>query len=464
MKLLIVEDDLGLQSQYKWGLKDDMELYFASNREEATKLAKEQEPHIILLDLGLPPDPDNASEGLLFLSEVMVAMPMTRVVVLTGSEQREHALKAASLGAWIFLQKGIELSDLKSILYRAYEMYLLERENKAIRVKSIGNPTLIGTSPAMAKAIKTLSKIAHLPVTTLILGESGTGKELFAQNIHSMSQCGGEFIAINCASIPHDLLESELFGHEKGAFTGAHKTKIGKIERANGGTLFLDEIGDMPLELQSKMLRFLQEREIERLGGNCNIKVNTRVICATHRDLKGMTDTGEFRLDLYYRLAEFTLMVPALRDRESDVITLANFLLDGYKKDFGSRVKGFSEDAITALVHHSFPGNIRELQNRVKGSVIVCEGELISSEDLSLANDEASLSVPNSWINDGLTDESEPETLENIRKKSESTAIFNAYRKSKNNISGAAKMLGITRPTFYALTEKYGMRIKNKLE
>lgn len=456
---MIVEDDAGLQSQYKWGFDAGFDIVFASDRKEAVKATEEHQPAVVLLDLGLPPDPDNATEGLLYLSELMSLLPSTKVIVLTGSEQREHARRAIELGAWEFQQKGIELDELQCIIERAFNLHAIDAENKALQEAQYGSSSLIGNSPAMTSAMMILSRIAPMPVTTLVLGESGTGKELFAQNLHHLSQRKGEFVAINCASIPPELLESELFGHEKGAFTGAHKAKIGKIERANGGTLFLDEIGDMPLDLQSKMLRFLQEREIERVGGNGGIKVDVRVVCATHRDLKNMTGENTFRLDLYYRLAEFTLNVPALREREGDVILLANFLINKYNEELGTRIKGLSDDAINALVHHSFPGNIRELQNRIKGGIIVCDGELLNASMLGLENQNAMLKVPPSFFE---TNTDELSTLDEIRRSTESRAIFNAYRRCDQNISHAAKMLGITRPTFYSLIEKYDMRLEKE--
>ncbi len=467
--LLIIEDDVGLHSQYKWAL-EGYNIAYATDRSSALEEIKKQIPDIVLLDLGLPPDADNASEGLAVLSDITSSLPATKVVILTGSEQHEHALKAIELGACDFQQKGISMDELKIALERASTLQRLEAENVRLREAKYTGSALLGSSPKMISAIKTLSKIAPMPVSTLLSGESGTGKELFAKTIHDLSNRSGKFIAINCASIPKDLLESELFGHEKGAFTGAHRRKIGKVEQADGGTLFLDEIGDMPLELQSKMLRFLQEREIERVGGSGAVAVDVRVICATHCNLDKMKTQGTFREDLYFRLAEFTLKIPALRDREQDVLLLATYCLESFRQELPLESKdkatGFGQDAVTAMLEYNWPGNVRELQNRVKGALIVCDSSLISSEDLQLPLRDGAIMVPKSWIvsdeddNDNDNDNS-LRTLAEVREEAESNALYKAYLKSDGCISHAADLLGITRPTFYSLATKYNLRCRN---
>jgi two-component system NtrC family response regulator len=458
MTILIVEDDAGLQTQYKWGLKEFNPI-IAGDRNEGLKLFRESPAiSVVLLDLGLPPDEDNATEGLALLSDIMTIRPHTKVIVLTGSEQRKHAQQSVSLGAWDYLQKGVEQTELKFAISRALKMSELEGENRHLRQKAYGLGDLIGQSESIKKATSILSRIASTPVSTMLLGESGTGKELFAKTLHEKSGRQGKFIAINCASIPAELLESELFGHEKGAFTGAHKTKVGKIERANQGTLFLDEIGDMPIELQAKMLRFLQEREIERVGGSGVTKVDVRVVCATHRDLKKMSDRQEFRADLYYRLSEFTLNIPSLRERDEDVLLLAQWFMEQYNSELNTHCKGFSEDAIKAIMHYDWPGNIRELQNKVKSALIVADSNIITAPDINLPVDENMLSIPSHWLELGTQKECDIRLLADVRMQAESRALFSAYRRNKGNISRASQDLGITRPTFYTLADKYGMR------
>jgi two-component system NtrC family response regulator len=463
MNLLIVEDDTGLHAQYKWGITG-FNMTFSVDRKSALTAIRQQQPDVVLLDLGLPPDEDNASEGLAVLNDISSQLPNTKVVVLTGSEQHEHALQAAALGAYDYLQKGVSTEEIQFSLDRAGKMQQLEMENRNLREAKTANTQLIGNSISMNKALKMLARIAPMPMTTLLSGESGTGKEMFAMTIHDMSMRKGNFIAINCASIPGELLESELFGHEKGAFTGAHRRKIGKVEQAAGGTLFLDEIGDMPMDLQSKMLRFLQERKIERVGGSETIPVDVRVVCATHRNLKEMTQNASFREDLYFRLAEYTLNIPALRERDDDVWLLSEYLLATYRQEFtmidAGTAKGFSRDALTAMLEHDWPGNVRELQNRIKGALVNCDSALINSDDLGLVMKKGDILIPESWFNEESEDDHI--TLEEIRKSAESKALYRAYRQANGNISNAAKLLNITRPTFYTLLEKFDMRIKQE--
>jgi len=460
MKLLIVEDDVGIHSQYRWAI-EGFELLYAVDKAESIKMINEHVPEVVLLDLGLPPDADNASEGLAVLDYIMAYYPSTKVIILTGSEQHEHALKAIELGACDFQQKGISNDELNIALKRAAYLQALELENKKLKEQKYTGSSLIGSSSKMRLATKEMTKIAPVTVSTLLYGESGTGKELFAKTMHLLSGRKGDFVPINCASIPGDLLESELFGHEKGAFTGAHKKKIGKVEQANGGTLFLDEIGDMPLELQTKMLRFLQEKEIERVGGTSPVPVDVRVICATHQNIKSMQLEGRFRSDLYFRLAEFTLNIPALREREDDVVELAEFYFSTFKNELNSpssiTAKSFSQEALSAIRQYDWPGNIRELQNTIKTALIICETELISVEDLGIKLKKgAFLLAPPS------NNEEKPlRTLAQVRSEAESKALFEVYKKSNHNISVAAKKLGISRPTFYSMAERYGLSIKD---
>lgn len=457
MKLLIVEDDTGLHAQYKWSIKD-FEIFYAFDKKSAIEQIKNNNPEVILLDLGLPPDADNATEGLAILDFVMTHCPGTKVVILTGSEQHEHALKAIELGACDFQQKGIDNELLNVALKRASKLQQLEFEVRKLKENVYEGSSLIGTSRLMQVATREMTKIAPVPVSTLLSGESGTGKELFAKTMHSLSGRKGEFVAINCASIPGELLESELFGHEKGAFTGAHKKKIGKVEQADGGTLFLDEIGDMPMELQSKMLRFLQEREIERVGSTKPIKVDVRVLCATHQDIKSMQTKGTFRSDLYFRLAEFTLKIPALREREHDVVDLANFYLSTYRNELNMthshKARAFGRDSISAMLAYDWPGNVRELQNLVKTAIVICETDLISPADLDLTLQKGMMLLPQH------DDDGHIQTLSEVRLEAESKAIFRAYKKSGRNVSVAAKILSISRPTFYSMAAKSGLIIK----
>ena len=436
--VLVIEDDLGIQKQLKWSLSD-YELVFATDRASALTQLRRYEPAVVTLDLGLPPDPANASEGLACLNEILSIQNDCKVIVITGNTDNEHALKAVSLGAYDYYQKPIDADVLNIILARAFKLSELESENRALKSAGINNSDIIGNSEAILKACRTVEKIAPTEITTLLLGESGTGKEVFARAIHRQSpRVNKPFVAINCASIPENLLESELFGYEKGAFTGANKTTLGKIECANGGTLLLDEIGDMPLSLQAKMLRFLQERVIERVGGRQEIEVNVRVICATHRNLAEMVAEQSFREDLYYRISEITLTIPPLRQRGHDIIVIAKALLHRFNDEFNTKVQGFTETAMQGILHYHWPGNIRELQNKLKSAVILADSKYISEDDLGL----------NAQVN-------KTETLRKVREQAETNAIRQAYTLANGNLSKTADNLGITRPTLYALIDKY---------
>ncbi|EJI84190.1 MULTISPECIES: PEP-CTERM-box response regulator transcription factor [Alishewanella] len=438
--VLVIEDDLGIQKQLKWSLSD-YELVFAADRQQAMTQLRRFEPAVVTLDLGLPPDAANASEGLACLTEILTAKPETKVIVLTGSTDNNHALQAIALGAYDYYQKPIDADVLNIILQRAFKLSQLEQENKALKASSYQQADIIGNSEAIQKACRTVEKIAPTEITTLLLGESGTGKEVFARAIHRQSpRTGKPFVAINCASIPENLLESELFGYEKGAFTGAVKTTLGKIECANGGTLLLDEIGDMPLSLQAKMLRFLQERVIERVGGRSEIEVDVRVICATHRDLQDMVAAQSFREDLYYRISEIVLRIPPLRNRGHDIILIAKALLHRFNQEYKTQIQGFTPCATEALLSHNWPGNIRELQNKLKSAVILSESKLINAEDLGFRP---------------TANKSSFQTLRQIREQAESEGIRQAYVLANSNLSKTADLLGVSRPTLYALIDKY---------
>lgn len=443
-KILVVDDDLGIQKQLKWCLTD-YEVVFASDRATAIAHLRRFEPKVVTLDLGLPPDPANATEGLRALEEILSLAPRTKVIVVTGNNDKENALRAVELGAYDFYQKPIDADTIKLLIQRALSLAALEQENRVLATAKAGMGRIIGNSESIQRVVRRAEKIAATDVSTLLLGESGTGKEVFARSIHENSPRKNKaFVAINCASIPENLLESELFGYEKGAFTGANKTTLGKIETAQGGTLFLDEIGDMPLGLQAKMLRFLQERVIERVGGRQEIPVDIRVICATHRDLNQMTQEETFREDLFYRIGEICIEIPALREREHDILLLARTFLNQYREEFNSKVKSFSEAAVQAMLAHRWPGNIRELQNKLKSAVIMADGSMIQPEDLGLRPSAQDV---------------EPETLNlrEVRELAETRAIRKAYQTAEKNMSKTAELLGITRPTLYALVEKYQM-------
>jgi two-component system NtrC family response regulator len=441
-KVLVVDDDLGIQKQLKWALSE-FDTVFADDRASAIVQLRRFEPTVVTLDLGLPPDPANASEGLKTLQEIMALLPRTKVIVVTGNNEKENALKAISMGAYDFYQKPIDSETINILIKRALNLASLEHENHLLSLSNPSMGRIIGNSDAIQSISRKAEKIALTDISALLLGESGTGKEVFARSIHEHSHRKAKpFVAINCASIPENLLESELFGYEKGAFTGANKTTLGKIETAQGGTLFLDEIGDMPVGLQAKMLRFLQERVIERVGGRSEIPVDIRVVCATHRNLQDMVQQETFREDLYYRVGEIVISIPPLRDRDEDVVLLARTFLNQYKEEYGNKIKGFSEDAIEAMLSHPWPGNIRELQNKLKSAVVLAEGNVITADDLSL-----------------LAKKTEEETLvlnlREVREQAESKAIRRAYHQSEQNISKTAELLGVTRPTLYSLIDKY---------
>jgi two-component system NtrC family response regulator len=446
-KLLIVEDDLGLQKQLKWSY-EDFEVLCASNREEAMAILRSEEPDVVTLDLGLPPDPDGVTEGFRALDEILKIKPDTKVIVASGHSARESALRAISAGAWDFYQKPVDIDELNLIVRRAFHVRALELQNAKLNAADASGEMLLGSiitgSPEMLKVARTIERVAHANVSVMLLGASGTGKELLARGLHKASDRHDKpFVAINCGAIPENLLESELFGHEKGAFTGAVKMTEGKIELAHGGTLFLDEVGDIPLPLQVKLLRFLQERVIERVGGRTGINVDVRVVCATHQNLGKMIADQTFRDDLYYRLAEITINIPSLSQRTGDSVLLAKHFLKKFSKEMNPSIKGFSTSALTAIDQSVWPGNVRELENRVKRAVIMTEGKFVSAEDLEFGEDGDALML----------------NLKAAREQADRKAIGRAISQTEGNISSAAKLLGISRPTLYDLIKQYELQI-----
>lgn len=447
-KLLIVEDDQGLQRQLKWSY-EDFEVYCASNRAEALALLRAEEPDVVTLDLGLPPDPDGVTEGFAVLEEILLVKPDTKVIVASGHNARESAMRAISAGAWDFYQKPVDIDELHLIVKRAFHVRDLELQNQKAQAPKADGEMLFGSmitaSPQMLKAARTIERVANTNASVMLLGASGTGKELLARGLHDASDRKGKpFVAINCGAIPENLLESELFGHEKGAFTGAIKTTEGKIELANGGTLFLDEVGDIPLPLQVKLLRFLQERVIERIGGRKSIPVNVRIVCATHRDLNQMISDKEFRDDLYYRLAEVPVHIPRLAERQGDAVLLAKHFLSRFAREMNPSIKGFAASALTAIDQWDWPGNVRELENRVKRAVIMAEGKFISVDDLQF---------------DLIDDDDRVLNLKAAREAADRRAIGRAIARTEGNISNAAKLLGISRPTLYDLLKQYEIHV-----
>lgn len=445
--LLIVEDDEGLQAQLKWAY-DDFEVVIAGDRDSALAALRSEAPAVVTLDLGLPPDPDGTSEGFAVLDAIMELKPDTKVIVASGHGARESALQAIERGAYDFYQKPVNIEDLGLIVRRAYNLHAIEQENRRLVANASEDKTVLGRlitgAPEMVKVARTIERVAGTSVSVMLLGASGTGKELLAQGLHDASnRADGPFVAINCAAIPENLLESELFGHEKGAFTGAVKTTEGKIESASGGTLFLDEVGDIPLPLQVKLLRFLQERTIERIGGRKTIAVDTRIVCATHQDLESMIGQGTFREDLFYRLAEIVVRIPGLAERHGDAVLLAKAFLKRFAKEMNPAVTGFAPDAMAAIDAHDWPGNVRELENRVKRAVIMADGKLVSAEDLDFGESEEE---PAEVLN-----------LKSAREDSDRRVIRHALARSDGNISSTAKMLGISRPTLYDLLKQYDL-------
>lgn len=445
--LLIVEDDPALQKQMRWAF-DAYETVVAEDRESAIVQLRRHEPAVVTMDLGLPPRPDEVVEGMRLLGEILSLAPETKVIVLTGQHDREHAVQAVALGAYDFFGKPFEPDLLGLTIERAFRLHDLQAENQ--RLQALHASTMTGVltrDPGMLKVCRTLEKVAPANVTVALIGDSGTGKEILARNLHALSPRAKErFVAVNCAAIPETLLESELFGYEKGAFTGAARQTLGKIETANRGTFFLDEIGDLPMALQAKLLRFLQERVIERIGGRDEIPVDVRVVCATHRDLRHLIQAGEFREDLYYRLAEIVIEIPPLRAREGDAALLAHAFVQRFAKEHARGAMHLAEDAIAAVEAHGWPGNVRELENCIKRAVIMADGNRISAEDLGL---------------DGVGGDLELLNLRQVREEAERRAVVRVLARTNGNIARAADVLGVSRPSLYDLMNRFGLRREN---
>ena len=445
--LLIVEDDLALQKQIKWSL-DRFESVTAHDRESALVQMRRSMPAVVTMDLGLPPDADSVSEGFRLLEQILAIDPDTKVIVLTGQNDRSNALRAVALGAYDFFAKPFEPELLNLTVERAFRLAELQAENK--RLQAMQQPDalsgLMTRDPGMLRVCRTIEKVASSNATVMLLGESGTGKEVLARGLHQAStRKGGKFVAINCAAIPENLLESELFGYEKGSFTGAAKLTLGKIETANGGTLMLDEIGDLPFSLQAKLLRFLQERTIERIGGRQEIAVDVRIVCATHQDLKALAKESRFREDLYYRLAEIVINIPPLRDRVGDATLLAHAFVRRFAQEQNRSNMSLSDDAVRAIEAHPWPGNIRELENCMKRAAIMADGNQISIDEVGLAAPSA---------HDGMASLD----LRTIRDAAEKRAIITALGRVNGSIVKAAEMLGVSRPTLYDLMHRLGLK------
>jgi len=444
-KLLIVEDDEALRTQMKWALAQDYELFLAEDRLSALEILRSERPTVVTLDLGLPPKPEGVEEGFLALSDMLGHDSLIKVIVITGQGEKDNAIKAIGQGAYDFFCKPIQVDELKIVLNRAFHLSQIELENRELQQRLREEPFegMLGTSPQMGEVFSSIRKVATTDVPVLIVGESGTGKELVAKAIHRQSpRAPFPFVVINCGAIPENLLESELFGHEKGSFTGAHIQRKGRFETAQGGTLFLDEIGELPLLLQVKLLRFLQEQKIERIGGREEISVDARVLAATNKDLKRAIEEGGFRDDLYYRLGVVTIHLPPLRERENDILVLATALLQRYANENKKKITGFTKQAVHAIEMHRWPGNIRELENRIKRAVIMAEGTRVTPEDLEL------VSPFKRYEGQGLRE---------AREGLERDFIQRAISRHKGNITQAAEELGVSRPTLYELMEKLGI-------
>lgn len=443
--LLIIEDDLGLQKQLRWNF-DNYKVVVASDREGALTTMRRHEPAVITMDLGLPPDPDGSTEGLATLQEILKLAPDTKIIVLTGNQNHANALKAIEMGAYDFHQKPFDPEMLKLVVERAFYLYTIQQENQRLNLTQSNSPIdgFITRDPELLKTCRIVEKVAPSDVTVMLLGESGTGKEVLARALHSLSSRKDKrFVAINCAAIPETLLESELFGYERGAFTGAAKKTPGKIELADGGTFFLDEVGDLPFQLQAKLLRFLQERVIERIGGRTEIPVDVRIICATHQDLNKLMETGQFREDLYYRLSEIVVPIPPIRDRIGDAVLLAHHFKNKFCAKEGKATLNLSSEALAAIEKHKWTGNVREIENCIKRAVIMAEDSIITAKDLGLQATDKAI---------------EPLNLKAIREQEECKALVRALARVDGNIAQAAKLLGVSRPTIYDLMNRCGLK------
>jgi len=443
--LLIVEDDPGLQKQLRWSF-DTYEVLQAGDRESALAQVRRHEPAVVTIDLGLPPDPVGASEGLSTLQQILALAPDTKVIVLTGNQDHSHAVKAIAMGAYDFHQKPFAPEVLCLVVERAFYLHTLQQENRNLLSTQVDSPIsgIITRDPALIKVCRNVEKVAPSDASVILLGDSGTGKEILAKALHlSSARKSKRFIAINCAAIPETLLESELFGYEKGAYTGAVRQTLGKIELANGGTFFLDEVSDLPMALQAKLLRFLQERVIERIGGREEIPVDVRVVCATHQNLPELIEANHFRKDLYYRLSEIVITIPPLRDRLGDAILLAHHFRNKFSAQEKLSPLNFSQEAMAAIESHQWPGNIREMENCIKRAVIMADGAQISAEDLGLQ-------IPSTPI--------EPINLRQVREEAERSALVKTMARVNGNVVKAAELLGVSRPTIYDLMNRHGIK------
>jgi two-component system NtrC family response regulator len=444
-KLLIIEDDPGLQKQLRWSF-DAYDVVVAGDRESALAQIRRHEPAVVTMDLGLPPDPDGSTEGLATLQQILALAPDTRVIVLTGNQERGNAVKAIAMGAYDFHQKPCDPEVLGLVIQRAFFLSALQNENRRMQQSQVDSPMagVISRDAGMLKVCRNIEKVAPTSASVMILGESGTGKEVLARALHALSpRASNRFMAINCAAIPENLLESELFGYEKGAFTGAAKQTKGKVELAHGGTFFLDEVGDLPMSLQAKLLRFLQERVVERVGGHEEIPVDVRIVCATHQRLKDLTATGRFREDLYYRLSEIVVTIPPLRDRIGDAALLAHHFKNKFSAQESRSALHFSNEAIVAIEAYGWPGNVREMENCIKRAVIMTDGSTIAADDLGLSSPAA---------------EDEPLNLRQVRDEAEYKAIVKALARVDGNIVKASELLGISRPTMYDLLARHAIK------
>ncbi len=445
--LLIIEDDLGLQNQLKWSF-DSYEVRTADDKESAIDVVKKHQPAVITLDLGLPPDPGGISVGFETLKAIQSISPFSKVIVITGNDQSDVPVQSIAHGAYDYYQKPIEPDMLALVIDRAFKLFDLEEENRKLQRLDVTNPLdgIIAVSPEMHAVCRTVERVAGTDITTLVLGESGTGKDVIARAIHRHSSRANQpFVAVNSAAIPENLLESELFGHEKGAFTGADRQVKGKVELADKGTFFLDEIGDIPMSLQPKLLRFLQERIIERVGGRNEIPVDVRVICATHQNLEQLIKEGKFRQDLFYRINEITIQVPPLNQRRGDIRVLANAFMQRYAHEMKRNLSGFTETALSAMESYPWPGNVRELESRVKRAVLMSTTTQVTEQDLELKNDGEVVQTI--------------QPLREIRNTAERRAIVSALAEAGGNVSKAADLLEITRPTLYSLLNKFDLKV-----
>jgi len=444
-RLLIVEDNEILSKQWKWALDPNYEVFLAGDRSSAVEIVKRAKPAVVTLDLGLPPEPDRVEEGFLAISNILEQEGWTKIIIITGQDEKQNALKAVSWGAYDFFLKPVRMDELKVVLQRAFYLSRVEAENRELqqRVSGQGFESMLGMSPNMLEVFAAIRKVAPTKASVMIRGETGTGKELVARAIHRLSGRGeGSLVVINCAAIPENLLESELFGHEKGAYTGAHIQRMGRVEAANGGTLFLDEIGELPLALQAKLLRFLQEQRIERVGGREEIPVDARFLAATSMDLKQAISKGRFREDLYFRIAVVNIDVPPLRERGEDVLLIANAVLQKCAAENNKKITGFTAEALRVLEMHSWPGNVRELENRINRAVIMADNSRVTRKDLELS----------------AYDRFEGRGLKEARQVFDKELIGWVLKKNKGRVTSAAEELKISRTALYELIKKLGIR------